>query len=315
MKKLLGTIILGLGCTLVHAQQNPHFSLFMFNKQTVNPAYVGSKETLSVNANYRTQWIKSDGQPRTFNLGVHTPLGNKVTQSKLAAGLLFMNDQIGITKSNGLAAQLAYRLPLGEETTLSFGLEGSFMSFTNQTSGLRFEDQGDATIDNLSETQNEPNASAGVYLYHKRFYAGLSAKQLFAKKNNEVAQAGDFLFKRHYFAMAGYLQPINENLKLRGNVIAKYVFSEKIQSPTTADFNVSAIFVDRFLIGASYRTDNTLIAMAQVQLTKRLNLGYGIDFKTSNFERTAGASHEIYLGFDLGRLKGPFTTPRFITYF
>ena len=315
MRKLLGTIILGLGCTLVHAQQNPHFSLFMFNKQTVNPAYVGSKECLSVNANYRTQWIQAEGQPRTFNLGVHTPLGKSSTQAKLAAGLLFMNDQIGITKSNGIAAQVAYRLPLGKETTLSFGLEGMFMSFSNNTSDLRAQDPGDDTVDMLSENQNEPNAGAGVYLYHKRFYAGLSAKQLFSPANGNNEQAGDYLFKRHYFAMAGYLQPINDILKLRGNVIAKYVFSDQVKSPTNADFNVSAIFVDRFLVGASYRTDNTVVAMAQVQLTKRLNLGYGIDFKTTNYSKTAGTSHEIYLGFDLGALKGPFTTPRFITYF
>ena len=47
------------------AQQDAMFSHYMFNTQSINPGYVGSREVLSILSVIRSQWINFDGAPNT----------------------------------------------------------------------------------------------------------------------------------------------------------------------------------------------------------------------------------------------------------
>ena len=38
------------------AQQNPHYTQYMYNMNVINPAYAGSKESISLGLLYRKQW-------------------------------------------------------------------------------------------------------------------------------------------------------------------------------------------------------------------------------------------------------------------
>ena len=39
------------------AQQDPHYTQYMYNMNVVNPAYAGSRGTLSIGILGRTQWV------------------------------------------------------------------------------------------------------------------------------------------------------------------------------------------------------------------------------------------------------------------
>lgn len=316
MKKLLCILLAVVSLSeFASAQQNPQYSLFMFNKQTINPAYVGSRGTLSMNADFRTQWVKVDGNPETFNIGVHSALGKGAMVPRLAAGLLYSNESIGFQTRQSIAAQLAYRVPVSNQAILSFGVEGSYFTTSFDASQIRAEDQNDIVVNSLGENNSKPDVSAGVYLYHPRYFVGASSMMLLSKERAED-DVNDVTFRRHYFLMAGYIMPVNDWLKLRANVINKYVFLDEFSdSPNNADFNISAIFSDRFLLGLSYRTDHTLVALTQFQITESLNVAYGFDFKTSQYAKTAGVSHEIYIGIDIAGKAKSLTSPRFVTYF
>ncbi|TXC81718.1 PorP/SprF family type IX secretion system membrane protein [Luteibaculum oceani] len=317
MKSLYRIFIASLLCLpfIGNAQQHPQYSLFMFNKQTINPGYVGSRNTFSINADYRTQWVGVEGNPETFNIGLHTPLGKGATIKRLAAGLLFSSENIGVQTRQGYSAQLAYRLPLGQKTVLSFGVEGSIYNISYETSKLRAENPDDQTINQLNQGISKPNVSAGVYVYHPNYFLGASS-MLLLNKEREEGNDNDLSFRRHYFFMGGYLLPVSNNFKLRASTIVKYLFlAEANESPSNGDINLSGIIADRFLIGASYRTDGAWVAMAQIQLNKHLNVAYGYDFKTSNYASVAGVSHEVYLGIDIAGKSKPMTSPRFVTYF
>ena len=45
------------------AQQDAMFSHYMFNLQSINPAYVGSREVLNVMTVHRSQWLGFKGSP------------------------------------------------------------------------------------------------------------------------------------------------------------------------------------------------------------------------------------------------------------
>ena len=49
------------------AQQDPQYTQYMYNTMSVNPAYAGQREVLSITGLYRTQWVGIDGAPDTQN--------------------------------------------------------------------------------------------------------------------------------------------------------------------------------------------------------------------------------------------------------
>jgi hypothetical protein len=54
MKKIYLTVLVAfMGLLEVQAQQDPHYTQYMYNMSVMNPAYAGSKEGLSMGLLYR----------------------------------------------------------------------------------------------------------------------------------------------------------------------------------------------------------------------------------------------------------------------
>ena len=59
MKKiLLPAVIILMAFLDANAQQDPHYTQYMYNMNVINPAYAGSKESISGGLLYRQQWVK-----------------------------------------------------------------------------------------------------------------------------------------------------------------------------------------------------------------------------------------------------------------
>ncbi|MES2630248.1 MAG: type IX secretion system membrane protein PorP/SprF [Bacteroidota bacterium] len=315
MKKLIILAALAASATFATAQQQQNFSLYQFFKQGFNPGYVGSAGPLAATLDYRNQWVNTDGSPTSFNAGVHGLLsGTRSKQSRHAMGLLFSNDQIGVSKANSIALQYAYRLPVSNKMTLSFGVQAGYLQTMTNFSQLQVADAPDPVASENMKA-NSANVGAGLYLYSTRFFAGISSPGLLRNNKDFSGNDNPQANSQHYYLMSGYVFPVSNEVKLRASGLLKTTILEKGKTPAIADFNLAAILYDRLLVGASYRTDNTVLAIAQIQLTRALNVGYGLDFNTGNIGRPSGVSHEIVLGFNLVSSKAAFTTPRFITYF
>ena len=74
MKKVLILFFALLG-TLLKAQQDPQFSLNMFNIYSVNPAFSGSYDQFNALAIHRSQWVGfGSGAPVTQHVSVEAPV-------------------------------------------------------------------------------------------------------------------------------------------------------------------------------------------------------------------------------------------------
>lgn len=315
MKKLIILAAFAGYAAIASAQQQQQFTLFQFFKQGFNPGYVGSTGALAGTLDYRNQWLRTDGAPESFNAGVHGLLsGNRSKASRHAVGALFSSDKIGVSSNNQIALQYAYRLPVSEKTIMSFGLQTSYLQSMTRYTELTVADNPDP-IASGNVRANSMNVGAGLYLYSTRYFAGLSTPGLLNNKNDFSGLTNPQANARHYYLMGGYVFPVSTEVKLRTSAILKTTILKEGKTPAIADLNVAAVLFDRLLVGASYRTDNTVLALTQIQLTRALNVGYGIDFNSANIGRPAGVSHEIVLGYNLVSSKAAFTTPRFISYF
>lgn len=323
MKKLLFILICVLAAGLVHAQQDPHFTMYMFNKQAINPAYAGARETFSANALYRTQWTAFEGNPRTMTVGVHSPVGKvKKDFKRVALGLYAFSDKLGVSSFTGLYGQYAYRLPVSDNTKLSLALQTGFVFYSAKLSELEPGQVGDIALLQDIKSAFLPNIGFGSYLYGDNYYVGFSIPHLVQNQydKDQIPVAGEAIARqyRHYFGMAGYAFDLSSALKLMPNILVKYVRNpgKEIAIPFDADFNLNAIFYDRLVLGLSYRLDDSFDALIEMQVTKNLGIGYAYDFTTSDLHKfDEGGTHEIMIQYDLGgpKLK-TFTTPRFIRY-
>ena len=75
MKKITIFLILGflLFYTDISAQQDPQYTQYMYNMNVVNPAYAGSRGTLSLGLLARTQWTNVQGAPKTVTFSADAP--------------------------------------------------------------------------------------------------------------------------------------------------------------------------------------------------------------------------------------------------
>ncbi|HEX4887143.1 MAG TPA: type IX secretion system membrane protein PorP/SprF [Luteibaculaceae bacterium] len=315
MKKIyFATLLFLLSAGAVHSQQQQLLSLYQFYKQGFNPGYIGQNGPFQAVMDYRNQWVRSEGAPESINLGVDGLFGYKRGSYRHAIGAIFSGDKIGVSTENRLGLQYAYRLPVSKSSTLSFGVQVAYQQSRHDFNKLLAADAGDALAEERV-TNNEILPGAGLYLNGNRYFAGISIPNLI--KDTKDLEGNDVALNRfrHLYLMGGYVFKLSPFVDLRTSALFKTTRLESGSLPGVADINIAPIFYQRFLIGVSYRTDETVVAITQIQLTRNLRIGYGYDFNTGKIGLGAGGSHEIMLGFNVLGKNSPFTNPRFISYF
>ena len=165
MKKIILIIALLLSCFAVEiqAQQDPQYTQYMYNMNIVNPAYAGSRGTLSIGLLGRTQWVGISDAPKTATLSIHAPVGKN-----LAAGFSAIADTYGPVSEQNIYADLSYTITTSEEGRFAFGLKGGITLFDVGLLSKIIPPQTVPGVDRLFQDDlNEifPNFGAGVYYY------------------------------------------------------------------------------------------------------------------------------------------------------
>ncbi len=289
----------------LYAQQHPLFSQYMFNGLYINPAYAGSKEFVSATFIARKQWSGFEGAPSTQIASVHAPLKHK----RVGLGAVISNDKIGITNETDFYGSYAFHLPM-RNGNLSLGLSGGFSYFRSQFSDLTFWDQDDPVYETNSLSNVLPNFGAGAYYYSQKFYAGLSVPQILSYDENQALHIKiekTHKVVRHYFITSGVIIDTGGELKLRPSLLVKYTSN----APVQYDINLNFLLSDIIWFGATYRSQDAIVVIAEYQVNKKLRIGYAYDITTSEIRNYSSGSHEIVVGYDFGFNVLKMKTPRY----
>lgn len=303
MKKLsLLVLLVGiLGTEIASAQQDPQYTQYMYNMNVVNPAYAGSKEGLSLTALYRKQWSGLDGAPETFTFSAHAPFGDKV-----GLGLSAIKDELGPISETNVYADFSYTLDLGATTKIALGIKAGATFHDVGLTDLELQDPNDPFFSqDINNTY--PNVGAGAFLYGDNFYIGLSVPNLLSSVHLDENGLKYGSETNHYFATAGYVFQVSENVKIKPSVMVKSAFD----APVSYDGNLNALFFEKFEIGASYRVDDSFSGLVGFQVTENIRIGYAYDHITSDLDAVANASHEVIVTFDLFFNKRTMRSPRY----
>jgi type IX secretion system PorP/SprF family membrane protein len=308
MKKIIFLINFLIYITSASAQQDPEYTHYMYNMSVVNPAYAtGKAAMLNLGGLYRTQWVGAVGAPKTFTFFGHTALSEKI---EVGASLISDDIGDGAKKENNFYADFAYVLQLGGKNKLSLGLKAGFTSLQTNFNGFRFTDPATdlAFSENINVTK--PNIGAGAYYFTDKYYIGLSVPNLLNSKYIEE-KSGINAFgseEIHTFLTAGYVFQISDAFKLKPAFMSRFVSG----APVSVDFTANVLYNDKFELGASYRINDAVSALININVTPSLRIGYAYDYTTSNLGQFNSGTHEVMLLFDLDLLgKGYDKSPRF----
>jgi type IX secretion system PorP/SprF family membrane protein len=299
---ILGTLAI-LSINLIYSQQDPQYTQYMYNMHIVNPAYAGSEGTLNIGLLHRTQWVGLDGAPKTTVATINAPI-----KKNIGMGLSVFADKIGPVKEQNAFVDVSYTIQTSDYGNLAFGLKGGFTFLDAQLSTLDLGDDIPDDVFNNDINDSYANFGAGAFYYTDHFYAGLSMPNMLNqfhlnRKGGVISSASE---KMHYYLTSGYVFEMNDNLKLKPSVLLKGVEG----APLSIDLAGNVLINNKFELGVSWRIDDSLNALMNVEVANGFRIGYAYDYTLSNLGDFNSGSHEIILLINISNSRNGLS-PRF----
>lgn len=287
----------------VNAQQDPMFTQYNFNTQTINPAYAGTWESMGFIVLGRHQWVGWDGAPRTYTFSMQSNTRNE----KVGLGLNVVSDQLGREKRLSIFGDYSYGIKVNQYSILRMGLKFGVSNYRNVLSDYQ---QYPGDIDPVSQGEIDvrymPNFGVGAMLFSEKYYVGLSVPKII--ENDFENNYGNFTVEselRHFFLTAGYVFNLSEYLKFKPTFLTKATFGAPLQFDFTANFLLN----EKIWLGAMYRTGDSYGFIAQWIFDRKLRVGYAVDFPFTEIRSYQNGTHEVMVSYEIG-VKRRWTTPR-----
>lgn len=284
------------------AQQDSQYTQYMYNTVIINPAYAGNRGALSVFGMHRNQWVGFSGAPKTNVVSVHTPFYN----SNFGAGISFLNDQVGPTTENTVIADVSYKFKTSEKFTLSFGIKASATFFDFNRNKLNPKDLNDPNLESFRNSQS-PNLGVGFYLNSQKTYFGISVPQLFENYKYSDKELLLNQNRLNLYFISGTVIAIHPEIDFKPALLTKYTADAPLQIDVSANF----LFSQKLTLGAAYRYDAAVSALAGFQISEMLFVGYAYDYETTQLQHYNQGSHELFLRFELFKSYSGISSPRF----
>lgn len=301
-RKIFFVLLLGLFSASSFAQQDPQFTQYMYNTMTVNPAYAGSQGHSVITLLGRTQWVGINGAPNTQTLSFDTPLNSR----GLGLGVNVMNDEIGPAQEIYVDANFSYAIEATDVGRLAFGLKTGLRHLNVDVSKLNPEKQSDVNLVNVNKVF--PTVGAGLYYYTNKYYLGIAVPNMIKSKHyKETIKGGDIASERfHFFAIAGYVFDLNDNLKFKPAALLKGVSG----APVSLDVSANFLYNERLYAGVAWRWDDSVSALLGYQVSDRFHIGFAYDLTTSEYRPYNNGTYEVLLRYEF-RKPNVIISPRF----
>ena len=282
-----------IGLVELYAQQDPHYTQYMFNTMSVNPAYAGSRGHAVITALGRAQWVGFTGAPDTQNLSFDTPIG----YSGVGLGINLLNDKIGPSDEFYFDANGSYSIETGHQGNLSFGLRlGGRILNIDWSKGRPGEEE--EIFSNNINGRFLPTVGAGVFYYQPKWYVGLSVPNFLKSEHydGELAAVQTTAVERmHFYFITGYVFDLSETIKLKPATLLKAVAG----APISLDISATIMFDEKFRTGIAWRWDDSISALLGFQVSDSFLIGYAYDLTTSNYNVTNSGTHELMIRYDI----------------
>lgn len=290
-------------CTAGIAQQLPQFTQYMYNTISINPAYAGSRDALSIVGLHRSQWVGFDGGPITQTLSIHTPLRN----DRVGVGLSFIEDDLGPENFTYVYGDFSYAIPTGKTGKLAFGIKGGFTQYSLDAD-FRASESFDPLIRGI-EDRWTPNIGLGVYWSTDLVYFGLSTPRVLNTDRNKE-QGYEALERLSYYFTGGIVFDLSNSVKLKPAFMVKATNG----APMSYDLSANFLYNEKFWLGGSYRINEQTAAiggLVDFQVSRQLRVGYSYEKPISDIRAYTSGTHEVLLIYEFKFLSSKLKSPRY----
>jgi type IX secretion system PorP/SprF family membrane protein len=294
MKKVIFTtafIILILMSNKIFAQQDPMYTMYMFDKMLINPAYAGSSNWMVGTLKYREQFIGFKDNPVTETLNFHTPVQKK----HIGVGFKIINDKTAILNNLNISLFYSYHLNFAGGK-LSIGFEGGIFDRRIDYSKLILTNSGDNSLPLVVMNSTVPDASGGIYYQKKQFYIGYSYSHIIQKNFNykTVNDSRSHLYS-HMYLLMGNIFDVSDKWSFEPSMLVKY----QAAAPVQLDANLLLTYNDRVAVGVQYRTGDALAAVLKINILENLRIAYSYDMTISHLSKYSRGAHEIIISYGI----------------
>lgn len=276
------------------AQQDPMFTQYNFNLQTINPAYAGTWENAGFLVLGRHQWVGMSGAPTTYTFSFQTP----VKFQNFALGMNVIADKVGMEKRLGANIDYSYRLLITNKTNLRLGIKAGVTAYTNnltEYTGYPGEPEDPMFMTDI-ETKFMPNFGVGAFLSNDDYYVGISTpKILNTKFKNNFSNFSTTAELRHFFLIGGYVFKLSDYVSFKPTFLARVIWG----ASTVADVSANFLLGEKVWLGANYRTGDSFGFIGQWIFENRLRIGYGFDYSVTPLQSFHSATHEVMVSYEL----------------
>jgi type IX secretion system PorP/SprF family membrane protein len=281
----------------LQAQPLAQHNLYPFNPNFANPAATGITNCLEIMATDMHQWVGISNAPGIQSFSIQKGMGSS-NYKKHAAGLNLVRDINGPSKSFGGEILYAFHSMINKNksTWLSLGL--SLNLEQRRLDERDFTPVFDPEIGGGVEQELAYNASAGIYLYNEKFFAGISLYNLLPVNNTlSMGYGGDRFFTS---LQAGYnFFPAKKNYHMQTSVQASIA-----SSTSQVDLNYRLIYVNGLWSGITLRKylnqykaagQNVILYIGYDWSRWRLAYNYNFDINKTQFHHYG--THQFCLGY------------------
>lgn len=258
---------------IVRGQQTPLYPEYNYNPFIVNPAYTGMTQGAVLNLSHGRHIKNMEGAPLSSSLSVHAPL----LEGKMGIGAAVVHDRVGVTTVTNATLAYSYKLffesrnnrhywEMYEQHLLSFGLTAGMKHLYENLLSLGVE--GDPTFaGNVAETM--PVIGAGFMYNNGGLFVGASMPNLLG---NKLASGHELNISNPAYGYLGYrfFTDFYKQTMVTPSVLVKH----ERGAPMQVDLNLTAVFKNKFEIGAGYRSASALNAMVGFFPVEQLRIVY-----------------------------------------
>ena len=302
IRRAVSVIIILYSSLFAEGQQDPMYTQYIFNMQTMNPAYAGTWQTIGFMALTRLQWVGIDGAPTTQTFSLQTPFKSE----NVGLGLNIVHDKIGMENRLLFNIDYSYRVNLSDNTSLRFGIKGGFTNYSNPLGLYTTYEKGDPNFQMDVNNRFMPNVGVGVFLYSNRAYLGLSVPKLVEARFKDTDNNFTTLTElRQIYAAGGMVFDLSNDVKFKPSFIA--IAAEGV--PLQYDLSANFLFNEKLWLGAMYRSGDAVGVVVQWIFQNRFRIGYSADFTTTDIRKYQRGVHEIMVSYEIDWHK--FISPRY----
>ncbi len=287
-------LVITLFITQLGFAQYPSFTLYPVNPLLINPAFTGVHGQSEISLNHRQQWLGIENAP-----SVSTFQFDRAFTPQISLGLQARQVSRGALNTSLGNILFAYKVLLGQKTSLNFGLAGGLVSYgINSRSHYN---PADPAVQNLLQGGINSDLRFGTNYHFKGLNLGVTFTEMLRNRASEafLSDQGNVQFYENYIVNFDYKIHL-KRLPLAIQPFAIYYHDKDLSSYVEGGTLIH--YDDLLYLGGSYRQGYGAGVVAGVSV-KDFQLSYGYEIASAMVNRVGQGSHEIQLSFKFGQVK------------